>query len=70
MRTNIVLDDAIVKQAFRYTTVKTKRELVDLALREFVAARQRKDLRELFGSGGVRDDYDYKKLRADRRAVA
>jgi len=68
MRTNIVLDDAIVKQAFRYTTVKTKRELVDLALREFVATRQRKDLRELFGTGGVRDDYDYKKLRADRRA--
>ncbi len=68
MRTNIVLDDAIVKQAFRHTTVKTKRELVDLALREFVAARKRKNLRELFGSGGVRDDYDYKQLRADRRA--
>lgn len=64
MRTNIVLNDALVKQAFRYTTVKTKRELVDLALREFVAARQRKDLRELFGTGGVRDDYEYKKLRA------
>lgn len=66
MRTNIVLDDAIVKQAFRYTTVKTKRELVDLALREFVAARKRKDLRELFGTGGLRKDYDHKKLRADR----
>ena len=70
MRTNIVLDEAIVKQAFRYTTVKTKRELVDLALREFVAARKRRDLRELFGTGGIREDYDAKKLRADRRAIA
>jgi len=70
MRTNIVLDEAIVKQAFRYTTVKTKRELVDLALREFVASRKRRDLRELFGTGGIREDYDAKKLRADRRAIA
>jgi Arc/MetJ family transcription regulator len=68
MRTNIVLDDAIVRQAFRYTTVKTKRELVDLALREFVAARKRRDLRELFGSGGIRDDYDHERLRANRAA--
>lgn len=63
MRTNIVLDDAIVKQAFRYATVKTKRELVDLALREFVAAQKRNNLSDLFGSGLIREDYDYKALR-------
>jgi Arc/MetJ family transcription regulator len=63
MRTNIVLDDNLVKEAFRHAPVKTKRELVDLALREFVAARKRRDLRELFGRGGIREDYDYKSLR-------
>ena len=63
MRTNIVLDDSLVKEALRYASVKTKRELVDLALREFVASRKRKDLRELFGRGGIRADYDYKALR-------
>jgi Arc/MetJ family transcription regulator len=63
MRTNIVLDDSLVKEALRYAPVKTKRELVDLALREFVASRKRKDLRELFGRGGIRADYDYKALR-------
>ena len=63
MRTNIVLDDDLVKEAFRHAPVKTKRELVDLALREFVAARKRRDLRELFGRGGIRPDYDYKALR-------
>jgi Arc/MetJ family transcription regulator len=63
VRTNIVLDDNLVKEPFRHAPVKTKRELVDLALREFVASRKRKDLRELFGRGGIRADYDYKALR-------
>ena len=63
MRANIVLDDKLVKEAFRHAPVKTKRELIDLALREFVAARKRRDLRELFGRGGIRPDYDYKALR-------
>jgi len=66
MRTNIVLDDSLVKEAFRYAPVKTKRELVDLALREYVASRKRKDLRQLFGRGGIRNDYDYKALRAGK----
>ncbi len=66
MRTNIVLDDSLVKEAFRYAPVKSKRELVDLALRELVASRKRRDLRELFGRGGIRDDYDYKALRAGK----
>ncbi len=66
MRTNIVLDDSLVKEAFRYAPVKTKRELVDLALRELVASRKRRDLRQLFGRGGIRDDYDYKSMRAGK----
>jgi len=66
MRTNIVLDDSLVKEAFRYAPVKTKRELVDLALREYVASRKRKDLRQLFGRGGIRNDYDYKALRTGK----
>jgi Arc/MetJ family transcription regulator len=66
MRTNIVLDDDLVKEAFRFADVKTKRELVDLALREFVAGRKRRDMRELFGRGGIRKGYDYKALRAGK----
>jgi Arc/MetJ family transcription regulator len=66
VRTNIVLDDSLVKEAFRYAPVKTKRELVDLALRELVASRKRRDLRQLFGRGGIRDDYDYKSMRAGK----
>jgi Arc/MetJ family transcription regulator len=36
-RTNIMLDDDLVKQALRVTGANTKRQVVDLALRELVA---------------------------------
>ena len=37
MRTNIVLDDQLIAEAFKYSTVKTKSKLVNLALKEFVS---------------------------------
>ena len=58
MRTNIVLDDELVEEAFRHSDAKTKRELVDRALREFVEKRKRRDIRELRGKGLNRPDYD------------
>jgi Arc/MetJ family transcription regulator len=63
MRTNIVLDDTLVKEAFRLVPLKSKRELVDLALREFIAARKRRDLRDLIGKVRLDPSYDYKKAR-------
>lgn len=63
MRTNIVLDDRLVEEALRLSKLKTKRELVEQALREFVAFRKRLDVRELKGKRDIRDDYDYKSLR-------
>ncbi len=64
MRTNVVLDDALVDEAFSVSDAKTKRELIDRALREFVAKRRRKDLMELFGSNGMDPDYDHKRARS------
>ena len=66
MRTNIVLDDFLVEEALKISKLKTKRELVDAALREFVAHRKRLDLRDLKGLGGIRRGYDYKGLRAGK----
>ena len=66
MRTNIVLDDELVEEAFRHSDAKTKKELVDRALREFVEKRKRKDIRDLRGRGLIRPDYDYKALREGR----
>jgi len=43
-RTNIVLDDEIIKEAKGLTSLKTKKEVVDLALRELVKHLKRKKL--------------------------
>jgi Arc/MetJ family transcription regulator len=64
MRTNIVLDDALVEEAFAVSDARTKRELVDRALREFVARHKRKDLMDLYGSDGMDPQYDYKAARS------
>jgi Arc/MetJ family transcription regulator len=63
MRTNIDLDDALVEEAFRLTDVRTKKELINLALREFIRSRQKKNLLDLAGKIQLRDDYDYKAMR-------
>lgn len=65
MRTNIVLDETLVAEAMRYAKVRSKRELVDLALREFIAAHRRRDVSELFGKIEIDPDYDYKSLRRE-----
>ena len=64
MSTNIVLDDQLVQEAQALSHIKTKRELIETALKEFVAHRKRLNLRELKGMGGIRSDYDYKNLRS------
>jgi Arc/MetJ family transcription regulator len=66
MRTNIVLDDALVAEAQRLSRIKTKRQVVDQALREFVANRKRLDVRELAGSDLLAEDYDHKATRNRR----
>ncbi len=63
MRTNIVLDDQLIEEAFALTGKRTKRELIDLALRELVRSRRKKDLSELAGRIRFRDGFDHKTLR-------
>jgi Arc/MetJ family transcription regulator len=64
MRTNIVLDDKLVDEAFQYSQViSTKRELIEVALKEYVDTRKRKNIKELRGKISFRENYDYKALR-------
>jgi Arc/MetJ family transcription regulator len=63
MRTNIVLDDKLVKEAFKYSNVKTQKGLVEAALREYVENHRRLDMRELKGRISFQPNYDYKALR-------
>jgi Arc/MetJ family transcription regulator len=64
MRTNIVLDDELVRKAMALSKVSTKREVVARALEEYVRNHSRLDLRELQGKIKFREGYDYKALRA------
>jgi Arc/MetJ family transcription regulator len=43
-RTNIILDDDIVEEAKELTSFKTKREVIDFALRELIKQLRRKKL--------------------------
>jgi Arc/MetJ family transcription regulator len=65
-RTNIVLDEALVAEAFRYSKAKTKRDLIHEALSEFVAQRRRRDLSELRGKIRFADGFDHQRLRRSR----
>ena len=62
-RTNIVLNDKLISEAKKFSNVKTKREIVELALSEFVENHKRKNLSDLKGKIKFKDDYDYKKMR-------
>jgi Arc/MetJ family transcription regulator len=67
MRTNIVLDDNLVEEAFKYANdVHTKRELIEVALKEFVITRKMKNLKEIKGKIQFDESYDYKKMRLAR----
>jgi Arc/MetJ family transcription regulator len=49
MRTNIVIDDKLMRETLRLTGLKTKREAVEEALRTLVRLRKQEDVRRLRG---------------------
>ena len=64
MRTNVVLNDELVDEAFKYSKIiATKRELIEVALKEYVNSRKRKNIKELRGKIKFRENYDYKAMR-------
>ncbi len=63
MKTNIMLDDDLVKDALNYSNVTTKKAIIHLALREYVENRKRKNIFDLVGKIEIDKDYDYKKAR-------
>jgi Arc/MetJ family transcription regulator len=49
MRTNIEIDDKLMKQAQRLSGLKTKRAVIDAALEMFVRVQRQKDILKLAG---------------------
>jgi Arc/MetJ family transcription regulator len=61
-RTNIVIDEDLVKKARKLTRLKTKREIVDAALELLVRSESRKGILKHYGTGIWKGD-----LKAMRR---
>ncbi|WP_194774733.1 type II toxin-antitoxin system VapB family antitoxin [Pararhodonellum marinum] len=49
MRTNIEIDQKVIEEILEKTNIKTKREAVDLALKEFLRKIKLKELSEMAG---------------------
>ncbi|HLY63283.1 MAG TPA: type II toxin-antitoxin system VapB family antitoxin [Terriglobia bacterium] len=62
-RTNIDLDDRLIRRARRLTGLKTKKAIVHKALETFVRTEDRKGILRYFGSGVWQGD-----LKAMRRS--
>lgn len=64
MRTHILLDDDLLQQAMRISHAKTKRDVIELALREFVSNHTPKNILDLAGQDLIDPDYDVRAVRA------
>lgn len=62
MRTNIEIDDEVLREAQRITGARTKRETVDVALRELVARQRRLGILDLRGRVQWEGDLEQSRL--------
>lgn len=58
MRTNIVIDDELMRDALRVTGLKTKREAVELGLRTLLQLRRQEEVRKFRGKLPWEGDLD------------
>ena len=64
MRTNIVIDDELLNEAFSVSKKsRTKKDLIHEALTEFIRLKKQKDLTDLAGSIKFHKNYNHKQLR-------
>ncbi len=64
MATNLALDPKLLDLALKVGGLKTKKDTVNTALKEFIERRKQQEIIDLFGSMPADDDYDYKQGRA------
>ena len=66
MRTNIDLDERLVKKAMKLSRISTKKNVVHQALLRYVESLQRLNISDLRGKILFTENYDYKSLRDSR----
>lgn len=61
--TNLEIDKKLIDEALKLGNQKTKRAVVEEALKEYVERRKQREIIKLFGSIEYENDYDYKEQR-------
>lgn len=70
MRTNVVLDEDLIREAQRCAGTATMRETIDLALRELVSRRRQREVLALAGRDLIDPAYDVRAVRRGMRRGA
>jgi hypothetical protein len=63
MANNLAIDDNLLHEAQILSGLKTKKDTVNYALKEFISRRKQLEVFDLFGTIEFDSDYDYKALR-------
>ncbi|OQX20611.1 MAG: DUF2191 domain-containing protein [Desulfobulbaceae bacterium A2] len=63
MATNLAIDIKLLEEAQKVGHLRTKRETVNLALKEFVNRRRQLEVIHVFGTMDPDPGYDYKEAR-------
>lgn len=61
--TNLDIDNELIEEAMKLGDHRTKRGVVEEALKEYVQQRNQRKITDLFGTISYDQDYDYKKQR-------
>ncbi|MFI3121690.1 MAG: type II toxin-antitoxin system VapB family antitoxin [Methylococcaceae bacterium] len=64
MRTNIIIDDALMADVLKATGVKSKREAVELGLKALLMLKQQEGIKTF--KGKLKWDGDLEQMRIDR----
>jgi Bacterial antitoxin of type II TA system, VapB len=63
MASNLAIDDSLLLLAKKVGGLKTKKETVNMTLKEFIQRRRQEEVIMLFGTVPYDSGYDYKKER-------
>ena len=65
-RTNVVIDESLIRRVMRLYRLSSKRAAIDFALRALVSDRRRRDMLDLEGAGWDGDLAQFRVSRLDR----
>jgi Arc/MetJ family transcription regulator len=63
MANNVKIDEKLIQEAFQLGGHRTKRAVIEEALKEYVQRRKQLEVIKLFGTIEYDDEYDYKMQR-------